>query len=162
MFAPENSLVQKEPEKNIQVHKFVQFELGQGDLALLPAEKVIEIRVVKADEILPVPELPSCVLGIYQWRGEILWLVDLGYLIGFSSLSWQGTNSMMVLNVEEKNLGMAVPAVTGIESYDFEQFHLASTDLFSQELLPFLQGFFMTQEQKVIRLINTEVIVNFF
>ncbi len=168
MFTQEHSLAPTSSQGNLPVappqeagQKFMQFQLGKGDIGLLPAEMVIEIQVVESGEILPVPELPSCILGIYQWRGEMLWLVDLGDLMGFSPLSWRGSNLMIVLSVEQRTLGLVVSQVNGIGSYELQQLHVPSAELFSPELMPFVKGLFLGSEQEIIWLLNTEAIINF-
>ncbi len=169
MSTQEHSLAPTSPQGNLSVappqeaeQKFLQFQLGKSDIGLLPAEMAIEIQVVESGEILPVPELPSCILGIYQWRGEMLWLVDLGHLMGFSPLSWQGNNSIIVLQVEQRTLGLVVPQVNGIGSYELQQLQVPSAELFSPELMPFVKGLFLGSEQEIIWLLNTEAIINFY
>jgi positive phototaxis protein PixI len=44
--------------------RLLRFPLGLEDSALLPLEQIAEIIRVNVAEILPVPEMPSCVLGI--------------------------------------------------------------------------------------------------
>ena len=83
-----NSNIQSDSK---QVRKFLQFQLGksekshksivQGDIALLDAEIVSEVITISPDDILPVPQMFYCVLGIYSWRSEMLWIVDLENLL---------------------------------------------------------------------------------
>ena len=61
----------------------MQFQLNYNTRALLPAENVTEIITISEREILPVPQMPDCVMGIYSWRSEILWIIDLRNLLGF-------------------------------------------------------------------------------
>jgi positive phototaxis protein PixI len=35
--------------------------------------------------VVPIPHLPPAVKGIYNWRGDILWIVDLSALLGIAS-----------------------------------------------------------------------------
>ena len=61
----------------------MQFQLNYNTRVLLPAENVTEIVIISEREILPVPQMPDCVMGIYSWRSEILWIIDLRNLLGF-------------------------------------------------------------------------------
>ena len=75
------------------LRKFLRFYLGgnnsqntsmaNGDLALLEAEIVTEVITISAKELLAVPQMPYCVLGIHSWRSEMLWIVDLENLLGY-------------------------------------------------------------------------------
>jgi positive phototaxis protein PixI len=74
-----------------QIRKFLQFQLGsseipdlssaRGDFALLDTEVVTEVITIASENILPVPQMFYCVLGIYSWRSEMLWIVDLENLL---------------------------------------------------------------------------------
>lgn len=66
-----------------QVRKFLQFQLSPTDYALLEAELVTEIITISPPDILPVPQMIYSILGIYSWRSEMLWLVDLANLVGY-------------------------------------------------------------------------------
>ncbi len=42
-------------------------------------------------EIVPIPHMPPWVMGVHNWRGEILWMVDLGHLLGLTPLYQHAT-----------------------------------------------------------------------
>ncbi|HBB32500.1 MAG TPA: chemotaxis protein [Cyanobacteria bacterium UBA8803] len=120
------------------------FPLGTEDTALLPLAQISEIIRVTIREILPVPEMPSCVLGICNWRGEMLWLIDLNHLVGGSSLLHQAqltaSVGVMVVQNSDRALGLAVPQVNDIELHDLQQLQAAAPGLFPPKLLPFILG----------------------
>jgi len=95
--------------------RLLRFPLGLQDSALLPLEQITEILRVNVAEILPVPEMPSCVLGICNWRGEMLWLVDLNHLVGSPPLSMReqvlASPAAMVVQVNHQSVGLVVPQV---------------------------------------------------
>ncbi len=144
-----------------QRKQFVEFQLGKGELALLPAKQIIEIKRLKVEEIVPVPQLPSFILGVCQWRGNTLWLIDLGELIRLSPLTWSNINYILVLFVEEKTIGLVVPKVRAINYYDTEELLEPSEAFFTPELIPYLEGFFLSQDREVIRLLKPEAIIQF-
>jgi positive phototaxis protein PixI len=51
-------------------------------MALIEIESVSELIDIPLDRVVPMPHLPPAVKGIYNWRGEILWIVDLAMLLG--------------------------------------------------------------------------------
>ena len=131
------------PEASKQ--KFLHFCLGPEDTALLAVDSIAEVMRVPMTEVLPVPQMPSCVLGIYNRRGEMLWLVDLGHLVGYPLLVVPGstiaTGMAIVMEVEGQFLGLVVPQVNDIEWHDPQQLQPPSATLFSPKLLPFVQGY---------------------
>jgi positive phototaxis protein PixI len=124
--------------------RLLRLPLERGDSALLPLEQITEILRVDAAEILPVPEMSSCVLGICNWRGEMLWVVDLNDLIGYPSLfqTEQLLSSLIILviQVNKQSVGLAVQQVNDIELHDMEQVVPANPGVFSPSLLPFVVG----------------------
>ncbi|NMG10867.1 chemotaxis protein CheW [Brasilonema sp. UFV-L1] len=126
------------PETNLS--KLLRFPLGLEDSVLLPLEQIAEIIKVNLGEILPVPEMPSCILGICNWRGQMLWLVDLNYLVGYPMLTSGVTPIAIIIMVNEQAMGLVVPQVDDIELHDLQQLQKASPGLFPPKLLPFVLG----------------------
>ncbi|NJM73973.1 MAG: chemotaxis protein CheW [Scytonema sp. RU_4_4] len=126
------------PETNLS--KLLCFPLGLQDSALLPLKQIAEIIRVNLVEILPVPEMPSCILGICNWRGEMLWLLDLNHLVGYPVLTTGVTRIAIVVMVNEQAVGLVVPQVDDIELHDLQQLQKASAGLFPPKLLPFVLG----------------------
>ncbi|MDY6937762.1 MAG: chemotaxis protein CheW [Cyanobacteriota bacterium] len=133
--------------------KFLQLQLGSQDTTLIGVDRIVEITTLELPNILPVPQMPSYVLGIHNWRGEMLWLVDLSHLLGFPPLSsargGRERAMVVVLQFEEKTIGMVMSQVMDIEQYDLSQMHARDSQLFSPQILPFVQGFFIEEENEV-------------
>ena len=125
--------------------KFLRFSLGSQDSGMLPLEKISEVLSVAVADILPVPEMPSCVLGIYNWRGKMLWLIDLENFADRPLLSQQGRGldslRAMVIQIEGQYRGLVVQYINDIELYDAEQLQPPLRGLFPPRLLPFVKGY---------------------
>lgn len=130
------------PPENQQ--RLLRFPLGLEDSALLPLEQITEIFRVNVADILPVPEMPNQILGICNWRGEMLWLIDLNHLVGCPPLFRQDPvlvpPMVMVVQVKGQSLGLVVPQVNDIELHDLQQLQPPSVGLFPPKLLPFVLG----------------------
>ncbi len=159
--ASSNSKKLEEPvDRDIQ--KFLRFNFSADSTALLPLSTIKEVLNISLNKIHPVPHMADCLLGIYDYRGEILWLADLGEQLGltpsinylnidssYQSSSLEGeiasglTNTLTVIVIQdkEKSLGIVVPKVVDIEIHDTQEIQQASEDLFSAQILPFLQGY---------------------
>ena len=142
--------------------KFLRFNFSADSTALLSLSTIKEVLNIPFNKIHPVPHMAECLLGIYDYRGEILWLADLGEQLGLtpsinylnldpssylsSSIereiaSATDTLTVIVIQDKEKSLGIVVPKVIDIEIHDTQEIHPASEDLFSPQILPFLQGY---------------------
>jgi positive phototaxis protein PixI len=123
--------------------RLLRFSLDQQDSALFPLAQMVEIFRLELIEILPIPDVPSWVLGIYNWRGEMLWLIDFNALVGYPSISQQkqGTAPAFGLVVQgEQHLGFVISQVHEIELHDLQDLQPVVSNLFSAELLPFVLG----------------------
>ncbi len=123
--------------------RFLRFRLSQQEAALLPVDYIREVVGVAAEKILPVPHVPASVLGIHNWRGQMLWLVDLPYLLGYEGLAARATDEspdIMVLEVERRLLGVAVRQVDTIEEHDWQKLQ-PPTGLFPDTMLAYVEGY---------------------
>ena len=153
------------------IQKFLRFHFSPSSTALLPLSTIKEVLNIPSTKVHPVPHTAECLLGIHDYRGEILWLVDLGQqlgltpstdslnlniaALGFSSttevaLSASDILTVIVIQHKEKYLGMVVPKVIDIEMHDAREMQLATEDLFSPQILPFLQGYLIRSSSPVL------------
>lgn len=120
------------------------FPLGVRDSALLALEHIAQVFRVEVAEILPIPDMSDCILGIGNWQGEMLWLVDLPALVGYPSLVRQKqipeSLIVIVIQVNHKTLGLAVQQVNDVELHDLQQLQPATIGLFLPRFLPFVLG----------------------
>jgi positive phototaxis protein PixI len=136
------------------VVRFLRFYFSSQDMALLPLRQIQEVMQVPSQSVIPVPEMPESVLGICQGRGTVLWLIDLGTLLGFPTCSLQGYYApesglvsqsslltTLALHAEGEQLGLVVPAVVDIEDHAAQQIQPLESQLFPSHLLPFLEGY---------------------
>ncbi len=73
--------------KNNQLtDQFLTFALAPDQQALLPTHQMLEIVNVSLSQITPISGLSPSVMGIYNWRGDAIWIVDLASLLGYTPL----------------------------------------------------------------------------
>lgn len=142
--------------------RLLSFPIGTFGNSLISLEQITEIMRINLDDILSVPDTPSSVLGAYNWRGEMLWLIDLEHIIGGTSLYEQIPLSqqpiVIVLQVDNYCFGMVVKSVNEIELHDIRQILPAKIGSFSPQLLPFIAGYL----PKGSTVFNPKAVVQFF
>ncbi|KZL51695.1 chemotaxis protein CheW [Nodularia spumigena] len=143
--------------------KFLSLNLGTRDTAVISLHQITEVFQVSLADICGVPQMPSCVLGIYNWRGEMLWLVDLEEMLGYPPVL-QGANFLsnlmaIVLEREGKYLGLLVRSLMDIESLDTNQIKPASAELFYPAMSPFLKGYFINSAEEMILNLDATAII---
>ena len=148
------------------VRKFLQFQLSNNDYALLEAELVTEIITISPTEILPVPQMIYSILGIYSWRSEMLWILDLANLVGYppalDTAEVELDNFIvLIIQLKGQSLGLIVPKVDNIVQLELTELKSASKELFSEDILSFLSGYFTDNSNNIIMLMDAEKIFNF-
>jgi len=147
------------------VQKFLQFLVRQGDRALIPVDTILEIVTIRVPEVLPVPQMRDCVLGVYNWRGEMLWIVDLGEAIGFPSLFGgkkpPPTATAIAIEYDEQTIGFVVPQVLDLEVYNLQRQQDPDPQLFPASLIPFLSGYFIDDANDISIAIDVPSVFDF-
>lgn len=124
--------------------RFLKFKLLGENRTLLALKNIAEIHQLSISDILPVPEISSSMLGICNWRGEILWLADLNALVGNSSL-WHQAPFLeqpvaIVVQSGQKKLGLVVERVDDIERIEPQSIQ-QNTDLCPPLWAPYVAGY---------------------
>ena len=73
--------------------QFLRLYLDGETGALLPISQLTEVLNVSYSQVMPIPHMYPWIMGVYNWRGEILWLVDLANLVGITPMYQQGLTS---------------------------------------------------------------------
>lgn len=78
------AIVRSESITATEQEPFLRFYLEPDTTVLLPLQHSIEVLSVSRKEIVPIFFMPAWVTGVYNLRGEILWVIDLGHLMGLT------------------------------------------------------------------------------
>lgn len=149
----DNIISQLAPEPTVSVsnQKYLRFSLAHQEDVLLALEQIFAIFNISPPEILPIPEMPDCVLGIYNWREKNLWLIDIAHLVDYPPLSSPipAQLTTIVIQIEGMLLGLVTSEVKDIESHT-AQLQAPYTYLHSPRLLAFTQGYSPSAECLVL------------
>lgn len=145
--------------------RFLRFSFSPSETALLALDSIRQVLKVRPQSLLNVPDMPAFVVGICNFHGEMLWMVDLGWQLGFQGISteWGSLRSQpymasgfqpnamaIVIQSQSKSLGLMVPQVIDIERHDPTQLQPPTADLFPATLLPFIQGYLVRSSSPVL------------
>jgi len=130
------------PEDNRQ--QFLRFTLSQKNDFLFPLNQILEVMQLPLEDIFPVPDMASCILGVCSWQGETLWLVDLNHLVGYSPLCQQSqliaAPIAIVVRVKGRALGLVVEQVGDVHLFDESTIQMEA-GLCAKALEPFVAGY---------------------
>lgn len=98
-------------EANAIDQQVVVFRLEQTSYAV-PIAAVHEI--VRPQAVTEVPHPPPCVLGVIDLRGMIIPVIDLRQRCGMPSVAASRDTRVVVVQVEGRNIGLQVDAVSEV------------------------------------------------
>ena len=162
------------PATDISVanEQFLRFRLEPYTTALLPIRQLTEVLKIPLGQIMPIPHMPNWVMGVYNWRGEILWMLDLGYLLGLMPWYQQtlggSTYSAIVLHTEfntplneqigHQSLGLVVSRVEDIEWLDPGMIQSPPGTTAKTGLAPFLRGYWVKSDGEMLDVLDGNAI----
>lgn len=141
----------------------LRVSLFEGVSVLLPMIYVQEVIALPAHRLSALPNLPAPVLGLINRRSQVLWLVDLAYLLGIGRLDLAPqTHNVVVLKVGKLTVGFAIAAIEGMVAVPPES-RIPVPSQAPPTVLPYLQicarladdG---TQPSEVLMVINPEAL----
>ncbi len=141
--------------------RFLQFALGEYQL-LFPLEKLQEIFSLNLSQVTAVPELASFVMGIYNWRGNLAWLIDLQELLTGTPTIWKENVLCLLTPLKEQYLGIIVEKVGGISSFFATEIHPIVPGMIEPIGSNFLQGYFLDAQDQPYFVLNPQGIIDSF
>ncbi len=102
------SVPQTEKEERISVVELNEMLFG---INILKAREVVPLPV-----ITPVPNTREFVVGVFNLRGDIYTVVDLGILLGMPPKRIRETDMVMILDNGEIVVGILVDRIHGVRS----------------------------------------------
>ncbi|WAS05547.1 chemotaxis protein CheW [Gloeomargaritales cyanobacterium VI4D9] len=148
-------------DQGVQGELYLRFVLSSGAEFALPAMGVQEVAGMSPDRISSVPNVPPVVMGAYNWRGQVIWVGDLGQFLGLPPLNTNRPElSVIVVADQGVTCGLAIDRVVGAEFLDPRQLRppLSGEDFAQGKLL--VQGEWLLADGAVVRLLEPKALVD--
>jgi positive phototaxis protein PixI len=105
--------------KNQSLDQFLTFALAPEQQALLPTQQLLEIVKVNLSQLTAIAGISTSVMGVYNWRGDVIWVVDLASMLGYKPLyaqeyaqgKFQDKCHIIFVRSQDHVLGFAVSQV---------------------------------------------------
>jgi positive phototaxis protein PixI len=101
-------------------------------------------------------------MGVSNWRGEVLWLVDLGYMIGFDALHAAGYTQVIYKTILVRSQGQILGlVVSGVEQMlwcALDQIQPSSTNYVTSELASYLRGYYLSPNRDLILVLDGDAL----
>lgn len=149
----------------------LKFQLYPETKAMLPIKQITEVLKIQLAQIMPIPQMPAWVMGVYNWRGDILWMLDLGQLLGLDSWYQQQHDRLLhtaiVLSPEREgnndnqiHLGLVVAGVDDLESCDPAAIQAVLDSQINPRLNSFLQGYWLQSSGEMVLALDGQAIAS--
>jgi positive phototaxis protein PixI len=147
-----------------QTEQFLSFSLPTH-LAILPTRNLTEVLTLSAQQIVPIPDLlDRSIMGVCNWRGEVLWLVDLNAKLNGEPLPvLQGTHySAIIMHHNGQTLGLVVSQVTQMVWCEVAEIQPLPQTKQMPHSSPFIQGYWISSQAEPFLVLNAPEILTSF
>jgi purine-binding chemotaxis protein CheW len=114
--------------KNIDKKKIVLFSLDEPRYALYLS---VDERVIRAVEITPLPKAPDIIIGVINFHGEIIPVINIRMRFRLPSREITLEDQFIIARISKRHLAITVDSVEGV--YELEDHQVVDTE----EAFPF-------------------------
>ena len=138
---------------------FLRFQLDSQTCAVVPMLQTQEAIVLPSGRVSVIPNLPSPVIGLFNRRSTLLWLVDLPEILGLEPLD-RHTHSydIVLLKVGSTPLAVAVRSIQGVTRFAKDEIE-SPIGSFNPAFTPYLHGWIL-QQRELVLVLDPEAIIN--
>ncbi|MDQ6993031.1 MAG: chemotaxis protein CheW [Mariprofundus sp.] len=142
-------------EKDVEAAKgteaYLLFRLGKD--ALYGIESHYLIEVMGARQLTRLPGAPAAVIGLFNWRGKILSVLDVALLIDFPDQSSVQHHEMIVVQCGAVHVAICVDELLGFQYFDPQQLEPAMGERSSAS---YVRGI----DQHTVTLLDIDALLN--
>lgn len=155
-----------------QQEQFLRFVLLPETKLMLPLKQITSVLKISYGQIIPIPEMAPWVMGVYNWRGEIVWMIDLGHLVGLTSWDKQlvtssnhkaivihPSNQRKMSQTSNDIVGLVISEIEDIESCNPSEFHSPPGLAVTNDLAPFLRGYYIKGDGDILIALDGDAIL---
>ncbi len=145
------------PQK-VQGDAYLRLQLDTQVSAVLPLGYVQEVLVLASQNLTPIPNMPTCVLGLLNRRSRVFWLVDLARMVGLPPLDPSvAQHNIIVVRVGSAPLALSIQEVKGVVRFPADSTQSAD-GLIDAALVPYLRGCILQLSENLL-VLDAEAIV---
>ena len=142
---------QQNPEGDLYLRFFVE----SGEEFALAAMGIREVLSIVPDQITPVPNVSPMLMGVLNFRGQVIWISDVGQFLGGAKLLNTERTEVSVIVIESQDImvGLAVERVRGMEWLSLDTLMPISSQTVDS-MMPFLKGEWQGLSEQSLQLLD--------
>jgi positive phototaxis protein PixI len=153
---------QTSPQQTLQ--QFLRLQLPGNVQAMVQTQQLTEILSLNISQVVPIADTNPAMMGVSNWRGEVLWLLDLGCWLGLEPLYQHslrlGKLNVVIIHHQGKNLGLGVDQVEQMIWCDPSQIQPSLEPDLSPALAACLQGYWSVLGEDAVLVLNGDDIIH--
>jgi purine-binding chemotaxis protein CheW len=149
------SLNSFQPLQHPEGDLYLRFFVESGDEFALPAMGIREVLSLVPSQITPVPNVSPLLMGVLNFRGQVIWVSDVGQFLGSAKLlnAERAEISIVVIESQDLMVGLAVEQVRGMEWLSLDTLVPPSSSVIDS-ISPFLKGEWSGVSERPLRLLE--------
>jgi purine-binding chemotaxis protein CheW len=130
-----------EPLQTPEGDLYLRFFIESGNEFAIPAIGIREVLALTPEQITLVPNVSPLVMGVLNFRGQVIWVSDVGQFLGGTRLLniERAEISVIVIEAQDIMVGLAVERVRGMEWLRVDILEPLSNTT-NDSMSPFLKG----------------------
>lgn len=132
-------------------NQFLTFLLCGQDFGV----EILQVREIRNfTKLTPIPNMPASIKGVLNLRGTVVPIVDLRIRLGMPAAQYDRFTVIIVVNVNERVMGVVVDAVSDVLNVDSEAL-VAPPEMGNSADTSFVTGL-AKSEDRLVTLLNFE------
>lgn len=145
------------------IEQYISFALNNKIEGMIPTQQLVETLNLDLASIVQIPDMNAAVIGVCSWRGEVLWLLDLSYLLGFEPLLTpqyqQPKCSILRVTNQGNTIGLLVAEVKQLIRCQTTEIEAKCPSFISSERANLISGTFTNTQKKQVLLLDLAAII---
>ena len=152
-------IVAQQSSPNNLVNSYLKFKLNQQTTAIVSTNYTQEAVSLPVESVTSMPNMLPCVLGLMNWRSQIIWVIDLPRMLNLESLDQRLRQyNIIVIQVESLLLGLVVHEIKGITKSMPDDIQ-SPVGQVASSLVPYLSGC-VVQEAETLLVLDAQSIMH--
>ena len=137
---------------------YLKFQLNRQTSAVLSMRHTQEAIIVPVESITSMPNMPTCILGLMNWRSRILWAIDLPRMLNLEYLDNKARQyNMIIIRMESVLLGLVVQEIQGTTKFMSDEIR-SPVGQVASSIVPYLRGC-VVQEKEILLVLDAQAIM---
>ncbi len=144
--------------------QFLSFMIPGATQVMLSIAPLTETLKLTSNDIVGIPDMSPEVVGVCHLRGEVLWLIDLGYFLKQTPLYRQGHRqahyNVVVVKHQGQTLGLVVQDIGEILWHSLEDIYPIEAVPELGKITPCLEGCWLTPDGRTLWFLDCLALFN--